>query len=253
MGWVKVSKWSKYNMYQHNSQVENLRITPSQFSNGVPFENPKVFSSTSNMVFIREGIFDNKVIKNNNDDFVLTKLTTDMGFHSQMLPIFYLTYNARGGNANYTVNLNIDASQQIYMLKFYFTQSMSAFHTHISSANNKPPIELGMKVKGNGNTYVNLASRGQWDSFNAVPFYAGRFAQYGSELVTEVRHKIWEYKNLNGLPTQTLTIEAYPVSLPDNFSIVDQFFSYISCRIDIYTKGNHLLPSSNQIFIYEDK
>ena len=253
MGWVRVSKWSKYNMYQHNSQVENLRIIPSQFSNGVPFENPKVFSSTSNMVFIREGIFDNRVVKNSNDDFVLTKLTTDMGFHSQMLPIFYLSYNRAGGNANYTINLNIDASQQVYMLKFYFTQSMGVFHALVSNPHNSPPIELGMKISSNGTTHLNLASRGQWDSFNAVPFYAGRYVQYNSEVVTEVRHKVWEYKNLNGIPTQTLKLEAYPVSIPQDFGMFDTFFSFISCRVDIYTKGNHLLPSSNQIFIYEDK
>lgn len=253
MGWIKVSKWNKYYMYQHTGQQEILSITPSTFSSGIPFINPVVISSTSNMIFLREGIFDNKVIKNNNDSFTLTKLTTDMGFHSQILPLFYIYYNAKQQQTNYSVKLNIDVSQQIYMLRVYLTQSMSVFHTLASGTHNKPPIELGFKVTGRGTTYMNIASRGQWDGFNAVPHYLGRYSKWGSEVITEVRHKVWEYKNLNVIPTQTLTFEAYPVSLPQNFSITDQFLSFISCRVDIYAKGTHLIPQLNQVFIYENK
>nr|DAX66627.1 MAG TPA: hypothetical protein [Bacteriophage sp.] len=251
MGWVKTSKWSKYFMYQHQGQAEILKIIPSYFSNNIPYRNPILISSTSNMIFLREGIFDNRVVKNNDNDFTLTKVTTDMGFQSQIFPLFYLIYNAIQGQANYKVNFNINSNQQIYMLRVYLTQSMSVFHTTVNSGNNKPPIELGFKIYNGGNNYMNIASRGQWDGFNAIPFYAGKYEQYNSEVITEVRHKVWEYKNLNIIPTQTITFEAYPVSLPQNFSITDQFLSFISCRVDIYTKGTHLVPQLNQIFIYE--
>lgn len=253
MGWVRVSKWSKYYMYQHRGQAESLNIIPSNFASGIQYVNPVVISSTSNMVFLREGIFDNDVRKNHNNSFTLTKLTTDMGFQSQMLPLFYLIYNAKQGQANYTVNLNINSNQKIYMLRVYLMQSMNAFHTLVGASHNKPPIELGFKISTGGSNYINLASRGQWDGFSAVPFYSGRYAQYGSEVITEVRHKVWEYKNLNIIPTQTMTFEAYPISLPSNFTITDQFFSFISCRLDIYTKGQHLVPQTNQLFLYEDR
>lgn len=253
MGWVRTSKWNKYYVYQHPVQERVMNIIPSSFSNGIIYTNPNVISSTSNMIFLREGIFDNKVVKNNNNSFTLTKLTTDMGFVSQVLPLFYIIYNARQGQANYTVNFNINSNQQIYMLRVYLTLNMSVFHTLANASNNKPPIEFGFKISSGSTTYMNIASRGQWDGFNAVPFYTGRYAQYGSEVITEVRHKVWEYKNLNIIPTQTMKFEAYPVVLPQNFSITDQFFSYISCRIDIYAKGSQLVPSYNQVFIYENK
>ena len=68
MGWVKVTEFNKYNVYQHIGEFEILNIIPSQFSNGIPFKNPNIISSTSNLSFAREGIYLNEVKKENEED-----------------------------------------------------------------------------------------------------------------------------------------------------------------------------------------
>ena len=82
MGWVKVTEFNKYNVYQHIGEFEILNIIPSQFSNGIPFKNPNIISSTSNLSFAREGIYLNEVTKENEDKFKLTKLVTDEEFET---------------------------------------------------------------------------------------------------------------------------------------------------------------------------
>lgn len=253
MGWIRVSKWNKYNAYQHTGQVEALTIQPSQFANGLPFTNPVVVSSVSNLYYVREGIFDNRVVKNSNDNFTLTKFTTDIGYQTINAPLLYLVVNAVQSTANYKFNLNMQGNQNIVMLRVYLSQCMGALHALVGSPHNKPPIELGFKIYNNSNyTYMNISSRGQWDTFNVTPYYDSRLAKYNEEAIYEIRCKTFEMKNLNTYPTQTLTFEAYPVSIPSNFGINDNFVSWVSCRVDVYSKGQHLIPDLNQLFIYEN-
>lgn len=255
MGWVKITGFNKYNAYQHLNKAEILKIRPSQFSNDIPFENPEVISSTSNLTFVREGIYLNEVTKENNDSFKLTKLITDIGFETvQGLPLFYILYNSVEHKQQSKATINISKGAEVVQLRFYLTGFFGVLHVVEGSANNKPPIEFGFKIYNNlGQTFLNISSRGQWDTFDLSPYYDSKLAKYGEEVVLETRVKTFDIWNKNTFDNQILTLEAYATNLPNNFNLADKFISWISCRVDVFRKGEHILPDINQIFIYENK
>ena len=255
MGWVKVTEFNKYNVYQHIGEFEILNIIPSQFSNGIPFKNPNIISSTSNLSFAREGIYLNEVKKENEDKFKLTKLVTDVEFETvQGLPLFYLTHSSVQHHEQSKATLNISKGAEVVQLRFYLVCSFGVLHVVADSINNKPPIELGFKISNNlGQTFLNISSRGQWDTFDLSPYYDSKLEKYGEEVIVDTRVKTFDIWNKNTFDSQIITLETYPVSIPDNFNIADKFVSWISCRVDVYRKGQHRLLDLNQIFLYEDK
>lgn len=261
-----MSNWKKienhFKSFGITTQFQHTtNIIPSNFTNNVLWENPKVFSSISALHYANEGILNNVVTKENNNKFKIEKYNTDVNNGEDVQYVsqhyFLSSQNGSGQKSNNTELTISDSS--VIMLKFYIYYNAHAYHVNPQgSPLNHKPVMLGLKVydKSNaGNPIFIIDSMGQlsFTDFSSIENIHTNFQEH-IESVFGSSFKEYKNNNLTSLGGKTIVFESYlPKGAYSNMYLSDTYFSNYEIYVSIHRKQNNLELDNNNIFVFEKK
>lgn len=253
MSWKKIGYWYK-SFIQSVYIGSGFTLTPKNITKGVSWKNPKVFSSSSNIVYMLYGVIKNVVRKINSESFSIEKHTTNITRQPQLQWVYIQALTGVGVNpfAQPQV-IQIHRFHPIIKFLCYVNNSVAYtttwYNFHPSHKRNPLPYKIKFYKRGQENNPLFIIHEGTiWD------LREDRTYTQGKDVST---FKLIELKDV---PAGTYEIDYefkhnYNIGKPEEMKIVMCNAWQLNCHIciDNLWLGDNTYYTDNIIYAYDEK